>query len=107
MTPKTIHLYDSYHFLRRCAGLLLEDGRFVKPNLMELSEGGCEPLNEWLYLCWDEINEEYGGIDQIWLAFTEGDNERIVVDGSVLVLKDIQGDEIRLTLLQEWVPLVK
>ena len=102
---KNLNLYDAVYFLRQCAGILLE-GRYIKPTLLELSETG-DPNNEWLHLTWDEVDEEYGEVDQILVPFTEGDNDEVHLNGCTLILTNTSGEKEELTLLREWHPLLK
>jgi hypothetical protein len=93
-----IPLHDACHLLRQCIGVLLE-GRFIEPHLLDIED---DYSNEWLSLQWVE---EYRGEElDVIVGFTEGDNQRVLLDGSSLILVNSDGEEEELILLREWVP---
>jgi hypothetical protein len=93
-----IPLHDAVHILRQCAGVLLE-GRFIEPHLFDIED---DYSDEWLSLQW---TEEYDGEElDVIVAFTEGDNQKVILDGSSLILVSSDGEEEELTLLREWIP---
>jgi hypothetical protein len=93
-----IPLHDACHLLRHCIGVLLE-GRFIEPHLLDIED---DYSNEWLSLQWVE---EYRGEElDVIVGFTEGDNQRVLLDGSSLILVNSDGEEEELILLREWVP---
>lgn len=95
---KDILLHDAYHLIRQCTGVLLE-GRFVEPHLFDIED---DYSNEWMTLEWVE---EYDGEElDVVVAFKEGDNQKVVLDGSSLILVNSDGEEEELVLLREWVP---
>ena len=98
---KTLSLYDAFYFLKQSAGVLLE-GRYLEPELLELVD---EYPHEWLHLQWEELHE--GEVWQVEVAFNEEDNQKVKLHGSTLTLVNTDGEEEELTLLQEWVPLIK
>ena len=103
---KTLQLYDAYYFLSRCAGLLLE-GRYIEPILSEIED---DYEHEFLLLQWEEVVENEEGIAAVLVvevAFKEGDNQTIGLEGSTLTLTNSEGEDEEITLLAEWHPLVK
>ena len=95
---KDILLHDAYNLIRQSAGVLLE-GRFVEPHLFDIEE---DYSNEWMTLQWVE---EYDGEElDVVVDFKEGDNQKVVLDGSSLILVNSEGEEEELVLLREWVP---
>jgi hypothetical protein len=93
-----IPLQDAYDLLRQCTGVLLE-GRFIEPHLFDIED---DYSNEWLSLQWVE---EYRGEElDVIVSFTEGDNTKVILDGSSLILANSDGEEEELILLREWVP---
>jgi hypothetical protein len=93
-----IPLHDAVHILRQCTGVLLE-GRFIEPHLFEIED---DYSNEWLSLQWTEEYDEE--VLDVVVAFTEGDNQKVILDGSSLILVNSDGDEEELILLREWIP---
>jgi hypothetical protein len=94
----TISLEDARYFLSQCTGVLLE-GRFIEPTVFDIEE---DYANEWLVLQWDDAEgEEYGTVS---LGFLEGDNQTVLLEGSVMTLIAEDGEEEELTLLREWKP---
>lgn len=93
-----IPLHDAVHIIRQCTGVLLE-GRYLEPHLLEIED---DYSNEWMTLQWEEVycDEEL----DVVVAFTEGDNQRVLLEGSTLTLVNSDGDEEELTLLREWEP---
>lgn len=100
---KKLDLYDAVYFLRQSKGILLR-GKLVEVFLYELED---DPENEFLTLEWDDINEDERKPCFEQVGFKEGDNENVTLEGCTLVLKNDCGKEERLTLLQEWHPLIK
>ena len=93
-----IPLQDAYNLLRQCIGVLLE-GRFIEPHLFDIED---DYSNEWLSLQWVE---EYRGEElDVIVNFTEGDNTKVILDGSSLILVNTDGEEEELILLREWIP---
>ena len=93
-----ISLQDAIYILRQCNGVLIE-GRYVEPHLYEVED---ENSNEFLSLQWSEEYEDE--ILDVVVVFNEGDNMRVQLEGSTLILVNSDGEEEELTLLREWVP---
>jgi len=98
MSKKEISIQDAYHILRQCVGVMLED-RFIEPSIFDI-EG--DYSNEWLSLQWEE--EYRGEILDVVVAFTEGDNQKVLLEGSEMTLASTDGEEETITLVREWIP---
>ena len=98
MIKKEISIQDAYHILRQCIGVMVED-RFVEPSIFDI-EG--DYSNEWLSLQWEE--EYRGEILDVVVAFTEGDNQKVLLEGSELTLVNTDGEEETIVLVREWIP---
>ena len=77
---------------------MLED-RFIEPSIFDI-EG--DYSNEWLSLQWEE--EYRGEILDVVVAFTEGDNQKVLLEGSEMTLASTDGEEETITLVREWIP---
>jgi len=77
---------------------MLED-RFIEPAIFDI-EG--DYSNEWLTLQWEEVFR--GEEVDIIVAFTEGDNQKVILEGSELTLVNTDGEEETITLIREWIP---
>jgi hypothetical protein len=98
MIKKEISIQDAYHILRQCIGVMLED-RFIEPSIFDI-EG--DYSNEWLSLQWEE--EYRGEILDVVVAFTEGDNQKVLLEGSEMTLVNSDGEEETVVLVREWIP---
>ena len=98
MTKREISIQDAYDILRQCIGVMLED-RFIEPSIFDI-EG--DYSNEWLSLQWEE--EYRGEILDVVVAFTEGDNQKVLLEGSELTLVNTDGEEETVVLVREWIP---
>ena len=94
---KEIDLIDAFNYMR------LSDGAILEGRLVELSLIGIEhdSKNEFAYLQWSEnVRGEWVDFD---IAFKEGDNEFVVVDGPYMTLINSDtGEEEELMLLRSW-----
>ena len=95
---KDITLRDAYNILRQCIGVMLED-RFIEPSIFDIED---DYSNEWLSLQWEEVFR--GEEVDIVVAFTEGDNQKVFLEGSELTLVNTDGEEETMTLVREWIP---
>jgi hypothetical protein len=77
---------------------MLED-RFIEPSIFDI-EG--DYSNEWLSLQWEE--EYRGEILDVVVAFTEGDNQKVLLEGSEMTLVNSDGEEETVVLVREWIP---
>ena len=75
------------------------DDKFIEPTLLDIVG---EYSNEWMTLQWEE--EYRGEILDVVIAFTEGDNQKVLLEGSELTLVNTEGEEETLTLVREWIP---
>lgn len=94
---KEIDLIDAFNYLR------LSDGAILEGRLVELALVGIEhdSKNEFAYIAWSEnIRGEWIDFD---IAFREGDNEVVLVDGPYMTLINSDtGEEEELFLLRSW-----
>ena len=94
---KEIDLIDAFNYLR------LSDGAILEGRLVELALVGIEhdAENEFAYIAWSEnIRGEWIDFD---IAFKEGDNEVVLVDGPYMTLINSDtGEEEELLLLRSW-----
>ena len=98
MTKREISIQDAYHILRQCIGVMIED-RFVEPSIFDIED---DYSSEWLTLQWEE--EYRGEILDVVVAFTEGDNQKVLLEGSEMTLVNTDGEEETLVLVREWIP---
>jgi len=98
MTKREISIQDAYYILRQCIGVMIED-RFVEPSIFDIED---DYSNEWLSLQWEE--EYRGEILDVVVAFTEGDNQKVLLEGSELTLVNTDGEEETIVLVREWIP---
>ena len=98
MIKKEISIQDAYHILRQCIGVMLED-RFIEPSIFDIED---DYSNEWLSLQWEE--EYRGEILDVVVAFTEGDNKKVLLEGSEMTLVNTDGEEETIVLVREWIP---
>lgn len=90
---KTIGLKQAYNRLKDSAAVIVDNDALVYPSL-----GGIEnnPENQFLYLSWEVEGQEYS------VKCMEQNNQTVKVtdDGSLMLLEDMEGDRVQLTLLQ-------
>ena len=77
---------------------MIED-RFVEPSIFDIED---DYSSEWLTLQWEE--EYRGEILDVVVAFTEGDNQKVLLEGSELTLVNTDGEEETIVLVREWIP---
>ena len=94
---KEIDLVDAFNYMRLSDGALLE-GRLVELSLVGIEH---DDKNEFAYISWSEnIRGEWVDFD---IAFKEGDNKVVLVDGPYITLIDSDsGEEEELMLLRSW-----
>jgi hypothetical protein len=89
---KTIGLKQAYNRLVDSAAVIVDNDALVYPSL-----GGIEndPENQFLYLSWEVEGQEYS------VKCIEQNNQTVKVtdDGSLMLLEDMEGDRVQLTLL--------
>jgi len=93
---KEINLYNAYSILQQCSAIFIE-GRLVEPSLLGYEES---PDNEFMCLTWGDEHEDEQYIIEV--AFLEGDNETVRIDGCKMYLIGTDGEEEELTLLKEY-----
>ena len=93
---KSIPLYTAYCFLQECRAIDLE-GRLLEPHILTYEE---ESDNEFLVLQWDEMSEDDEQVS-FEVAFEEGDNQMVEIEGRKLYLVSTDGDQEELILLRE------
>jgi hypothetical protein len=98
MSKKEITIRDAYHILRQCIGVMIED-RFVEPSIFDIED---DYSSEWLTLQWEE--EYRGEILDVVVGFTEGDNQKVLLEGSEMTLASTDGEEETIVLVREWIP---
>jgi hypothetical protein len=89
---KSLNLTNAFEILTQVDAIVLE-GRVLAPTLFDLEY---EPENEFMRLLWSE-----NGLD-FEVAFNEGDNNELTIDGSLLTLVNSEGEEETVTLLGEF-----
>jgi hypothetical protein len=94
---KEIDLIDAFNYMRLSDGVILE-GRLVELSLIGIEH---DSKNEFAYITWSEhVRGEWVDFD---IAFKEGDNEFVVVDGPYMTLINSDtGEEEELMLLRSW-----
>jgi hypothetical protein len=88
---KTINLTEAFEVLTQAAAVVLE-GRPLYPTLFDIEY---DNANEFLHLQWQE-----DGLD-FQVSFCEGDNQSVKVDGHILTLINVEGEEEEIELLTE------
>ena len=94
---KEIDLIDAFNYMRLADGALLE-GRLVELSLVGIEH---DNKNEFCYIAWSEnIRGEWIDFD---IAFKEGDNQTVLIDGPYITLINSDtGEEEELLLLRSW-----
>lgn len=93
---KQIDLVTAFNYLRLSEGVILE-GRIMEISLVGIEHEGD---HEFAYLFWSE--EVQGEIVDFEVAFKEGDNEFVMIDGPYLTLINVEGEQEELLLLRSW-----
>lgn len=93
---KDIDLIDAFNYLTLCEGIILE-GRVLDISLIGLED---DPNNEFAYILWSE--EIHGELIDFQIAFREGDNCDVKIDGSFMTLVNTEGHEEEFQLLTSW-----
>lgn len=93
---KDIELSVAFDYLMLSEGIIHE-GKTLTMSLIGLEDS---PDNEFGYIAWsDDIQDE--PVDFI-IAFKEGDNETVRIDGSYMTLVNTDGEEEEIQLLAHW-----
>jgi|688.fasta_scaffold1313530_2 hypothetical protein len=88
-----INLKEAYSILKLCKAIELE-GRLLVPLLHEIDD---DYKNVFLSLYWQEEHE--GELLDLSSEFEEGDNQTCILNGSKLVLVNVDGQEEELEIL--------
>jgi hypothetical protein len=90
---KTIGLKEAYNRLKESVAVIVDNDALVYPSLADIENN---PENQFLYLFWELDGQEYS------VKCIEQNNQTIKTtdDGALMILEDIEGDRVQLTLLQ-------
>jgi hypothetical protein len=90
---KTITLKQAFNRLKESSAVIVDNDALVYPSLADIENN---PENQFLYLFWELDGQEYS------VKCIEQNNQTVKVtdDGSLMLLKDMEGDKFQLTLLQ-------
>jgi hypothetical protein len=90
---KTIGLKQAYNRLKESVAVIVDNDALVYPSLADIENN---PENQFLYLFWELDGQEYS------VKCIEQNNQTIKTtdDGALMILEDIEGDRVQLTLLQ-------
>lgn len=88
---KHVSLQVAHKILTDCSAVMWDDYNLSFPMLAELT--GKED-NQFMLL---QYINEHG--QTVFTKFAEGDNDIVVIEGSSMFLRDIEGTEIKLTVL--------
>ena len=90
---KTIGLKEAYNRLVESTAVIVDNDALIYPSLADIRN---EPDNLFLYLSWEVDGLEYA------VKCMEENNQTVKVtdDGSLMLLEDMEGDRVQLTLLQ-------
>jgi len=90
---KTIGVKEAYKRLVESSAVIVDNDALFYPSL-----GGIEnnPENQFHYLSWEVDGQEYS------VKCLEQNNQTVKVtdDGALMLLEDMEGDRVQLTLLQ-------
>lgn len=87
---KTIPLKEAYEILQNCAAVIIDDHTVTLPYVEEPID---DEAHQFLSLRWEEENQTYEVICE------EGPNDNIQVAGSSMFLRDTNGEELQVTIL--------
>ena len=90
---KTIGLKEAYERLADCSAVIVDNNALVYPSLDDINN---DPENEFLYLSW----ELEGRTQSIKCMEQNNQTVKVSDDGSLMLLEDMEGDRIQLTLLE-------
>jgi hypothetical protein len=90
---KTIKLKEAYDRLKESSAVIVDNDALIYPSLADIKN---EPDNQFLYLSWWTDGLQYV------VKCMEENNQTVKVtdDGSLMLLEDMEGDRVQLTLLQ-------
>ena len=97
---KEITLYQAWAFLKQCPVVCLE-GNYIEPTVYELED---DYKNEFLALSWSEVIDDEQ-LDFI-ATFAEGDNQKCLLEGNLLILVNTDQEEECIELLTNFYPEV-
>lgn len=87
---KTIPLADAFRILENASAVII-DNVVTYPTLDDLTG---EADNQFLLLSWDDEGSEFN------VKFREGDNTSVILVGSSMLLKDSDGNETQVSILE-------
>jgi hypothetical protein len=90
---KTIGLKEAHKRLIDCSAVIVDNNALVYPSLEDIEN---DPENQFLYISWEDEGQVFS------VKCMEQNNQTVKVsdDGSLMLLEDIEGDRIQLTLLE-------
>lgn len=90
---KTIGLKQAYNRLKETVVVIVDNHELADLTLADIEN---KPENQFLYVFWEEEGKKHS------LKFMEQNNQtiRVTDDGSLMMLEDMEGYKIQLTLLQ-------
>ena len=92
MSTRTIPLKRAFDILLESTAVVINGNALMYPSLDQLTG---EDENEFLYVSWEDDGLEYTA------RFVEENNREVLVENGTLVLKDSDGDEVRIQPLVE------
>lgn len=88
---RTISLQKAFNLLQNCSAVILDQNGLIYPALDEIRNND---ENEFMYLEWTD-SEGY----EFNVKFKEENNKEVTIDGITMILKDNEGYESALYLL--------
>jgi hypothetical protein len=90
---KTIGLKEAHRRLVDCSAVIVDNNAVLYPSLADIEN---TPENQFLYLSWNDEGQVFS------VKCMERNNQTVKVsdDGSLMILEDMEGDRIQLTLLE-------
>lgn len=85
-----MELGQIHQILKNVPAVIWDEAFLGRPNMAELTG---DDHNEFLYLSASVIGHEYMS------SFEEGNNRQVHYDGSAIFLKDVEGEEVKIRLL--------
>ena len=90
---KKITLKQAFNRLKESAAVIVDNDALVYPSLADIKN---EPDNQFLYLSWWDVD----GLGYVVKCMEENNQTvKVTDDGSLMILEDMEGDRIQLTLL--------
>lgn len=86
---KTITLQEAYDIIKSSKAVIIDDDALCYPSLSELTG---DPGNEWLYVGWDD------GENEFYTRFIE-EEQKISFDGQSIYMLDYEDSFVKITPL--------